>query len=238
MHGRSGLCLLASILFSASLMLGQSTEARRDASPGGLRPSEPAVKSLAPAGAHRSQTRAAIVAAPVLPRPPRSPVRPVPVPGPITWQPPIASPPSGFAQLARAAGIIFSGTVVSVGRTSAIIPGQSVGSVAITFHVESAIRGATPGEDVTITQWIGLWSGGQRYQVGERLLLFLYLRGRIGLTSCVGAAMGRFAIDSSGYVWLSPQQILAFRTDPVFGGKSRVRVSDFALAARWAGEEE
>jgi hypothetical protein len=239
MHGRSCFCLLASILFSASLMLGQSAEARRDASPGGLRSSAPAVKSLAPvAGAQRSQTRDAIVSVPVLPRFPGSPVRPVPVPGPIPWQPPIASPPSGFAQLARAAGIIFSGTVVSVGRTSAIIPGQSVGSVAITFHVESAIRGATPGEDLTITQWIGLWSGGQRYRVGERVLLFLYPRSRIGLTSCVGAAMGRFAIDSSGYVWLSPQQILAFRTDPVFGGKSRVRVSDFALAARWAGEEE
>lgn len=239
MHGRSCLCLLASILFSASLMLGQSTEARRDAPPGGARSSEPAAKSLAPgAGAHRSQTRAAIVSVPVLPRFPGSPVEPVPIPEPVPWRPPIFSAPSGFAQLARAAGIIFSGTVVRVERTSAIIPGQSVGSVAITFHVESAIRGATAGEDLTITQWVGLWSGGQRYQVGERLLLFLYPRSRIGLTSCVGAAMGRFAIDSSGYVWLSPQQIMAFRTDPVLGGKSRVRISDFASAARWAGEEE
>ena len=74
-------------------------------------------------------------------------------------------------QLAAAAGTIFSGTVTSIARRPATA-GQPVETVAITFHVENAIRGATPGDDFTIAQWIGLWSQGQRYRVGERLLLF------------------------------------------------------------------
>ena len=76
-----------------------------------------------------------------------------------------------FPILARAAGTIFSGTVTAVARHAAN-SSQSVETVAITFHIENAIRGATPGEDLTISQWIGLWSGGQRDRVGERVLLF------------------------------------------------------------------
>lgn len=118
------------------------------------------------------------------------------------------------------------------------MPGQVVGTVAITFHVDNAIRGTRSGETLTISQWIGLWSSGQRYRVGERMLLFMYPRSKIGLTSCIGVALGRFAVDASGNVWPSAQQLLAFRTDPVLGGKSRLRISDFASAVRWAGEGE
>jgi hypothetical protein len=150
---------------------------------------------------------------------------------------PIAPGTIRFPLIAGAAGTIFSGTVVSIERHAAT-QGQSVETVAITFHVENAIRGATPGENLTISQWIGLWSGGQRYRVGERLLLFLYPPSKLGLTSCVAAGMGRFTIDSWGRVLLSAQHLSAFRTDPVLGGKSRVRVSDFALAVRRASEEE
>ena len=143
----------------------------------------------------------------------------------------------GFPQIARAAGMIFSGTVTKIERRPAT-GGQSVETVAITFHVEDAIRGATPGENLTISQWIGLWSAGQRYRVGERLLLFFYPRSKLKLTSCVGGSMGRFAVDSWGRVWLTAQHLGAFQKDPVLGGKSRVRISDFALAVRRAGEEE
>jgi hypothetical protein len=110
--------------------------------------------------------------------------------------------------------------------------------VAITFHVENALRGATPGENLTVTQWIGLWTGGQRYRVGEHLLLFLYPASKLGLTSCVAGETGRFSIDAWGRVVLSAQHLSAFRTDPVLGGKSRVRLSDFALAVRRASAEE
>jgi len=142
-----------------------------------------------------------------------------------------------IGQITRAAGTIFSGTVTAITRRPAT-HGQSVETVAITFHVDNAIRGATPGESLTISQWIGLWSSGQRYRVGERVLLFLYPPSKLGLTSCVAAPMGRFNIDATGRVLLSAQHLSAFRTDPVLGGKSRVSLSDFALAVRQAGGEE
>jgi hypothetical protein len=151
-----------------------------------------------------------------------------------------ARPVSGtirFPVIAQAAETIFSGTVTGIVRRPAT-RGQAIETVAITFHVEQAIRGATPGENFTLSQWIGLWSSGQRYHVGERVLLFLYPPSKLGLTSCVGASMGRFAIDPAGRVLLSTKHLAAFRTDPVLGGKAHVRLSDFALAVRRASEEE
>jgi len=142
----------------------------------------------------------------------------------------------GFPQLNRAAGIIFSGTVTHIERIPARA-GQALETIAIRFHVEYAIRGVTPGDSVTISEWIGLWSAGQRYQLGERLLLFLYPPSKLGLTSCVGGSLGRFAVDPAGHISLSGEQVSAFQGNPVFGGRSRVRLSDFAWAVR-AREEE
>jgi hypothetical protein len=174
------------------------------------------------------------------PRLPPATVQP-PVPHPVQpyfrrrW----LTPPGtfGLPQLARAAGTIFSGTVTAINRRPANA-GQSVETVAVTFHVEQAIRGVIPREDLTISQWIGLWSGGQRYRLGERVLLFLYPPSKLGLTSCVGGGIGRFAIDARGRVVLSAQHLSVFQTDPVLGGRSRVRLSDFAWAVRRASEEE
>lgn len=143
----------------------------------------------------------------------------------------------GFPLIAHAAGTIFSGTVTAIARQPAG-PSQAVETVAITFHIENAIRGATPGQNLTILQWIGLWSSGQRYRVGERVLLFLYPPSKLGLTSCVAGAMGRFTLDPRGRVLLSAQHLSAFRADPVLGGKSRVSFSDFAWAVRQASKEE
>jgi hypothetical protein len=115
---------------------------------------------------------------------------------------------------------------------------QALDTVAITFHVENAIRGTIPGQTLAITQWTGLWTSGQRYHVGERVLLFLYPPSKLGLTSCVGASLGRFRVDTMGRVLLSGQQLSVFLKDPVLGGKSRLRFSDFAWAVRQASEEE
>ncbi|HJW99948.1 MAG TPA: hypothetical protein VJ453_07295 [Terriglobales bacterium] len=142
-----------------------------------------------------------------------------------------------FPDLVRAAGMIFSATVKAIERRPAMA-GQSVATVAITLHVEQGVRGVKSGEDVIISQWIGLWSGGQRYRVGEHVLLFLYPRSKLGLTSCVGGTLGRFNMDAWGRVMLSGQHLTAFQKNPVMGGRSRVRFSDFALAVRHAGEEE
>jgi len=168
--------------------------------------------------------------------PPR-PSLPRPAPGfppgflPIT--PPVTV---GFPLIARAAGTIFSGTVTAIARHPPT-RGQAIETVAITFHIENAIRGATSGQSLTISQWIGLWSAGQRYQVGERVLLFLYPPSKLGLTSCVGGTVGRFAIDPWGRVLLSAQHLAAFRADPVVGGKSSLSFGDFALAVRRASKE-
>jgi hypothetical protein len=169
---------------------------------------------------------------------------------PPTVQPPTTQPPPrpvlprpqvttaiGLAQLSRAAGAIFSGTVTSITGSPAI-NANAVETVAITFHVENAIRGATPGTNFTFSQWIGSWSAGQRYRVGERVLLFLYPPSKLGLTSCVAAPVGRFNIDASGRMSLTAQQVAAFRADPVLGGRSRVTFRDFAQAVEQAGEEE
>jgi len=165
---------------------------------------------------------------------------PLPIPEPIRgWPPAPVSPPGifGLPQLARSAGMIFSGTVTAVVRPHETA-GEALGTVSITFHVENAIRGATPGEDLTVTQWVGLWSSGQRYRIGERAVFFFYPPSKLGLTSCVGGAMGRFAIDPLNRILFTAQQLSAFRRDPVLGGKSRVSYSDFARAVRRAAGEE
>ncbi|MFZ0862020.1 MAG: hypothetical protein ABR881_20210 [Candidatus Sulfotelmatobacter sp.] len=173
-----------------------------------------------------------------IPLPPRVVRPPIGEPFPFLPRLPVTPPFTiDLPTIARAAGTIFSGTVTAIARRPAT-HGLAVETVAITFHIENAIRGATPGEDLTISQWIGLWSGGQRYRVGERVLLFLYPPSKLGLTSCVAGAMGRLTIDSWGRVLLSAQHLSAFRADPVLGGKSRLRFSDFALAVRRASEEE
>lgn len=162
----------------------------------------------------------------------------VPITFPIAPSPPAKLPmPVSFPGIARAAGLIFSGTVKSVERKAAS-RGSAVETVEVTFHVDNAIRGTASGEDLTVSQWIGLWTSGQRYRVGERVVLFLYPPSKLGLTSSVAGRLGRFNMDSWGRVLLSPDHLSTFRTDPVLGGKPRVRLSDFALAVRQACEEQ
>ncbi len=210
MFGRSPACLL----FISLLALAQLMESQSD-------------RTFPPAG----------VAPDVHIRLPDIPEGPVPPVNHFTRYP-VASPGTlGLPQFASSAGIIFSGTVTSVERHAGN-SAQPVETVSISFHVEKAIRGATPGENITISQWIGLWSAGQRYRVGERVLLFLYPKSKLGLTSCVGGQVGRFSVDSWGRVLLSAQHLSVFRADPVLGGRSRVPFSDFAFAVRRAGGEE
>jgi hypothetical protein len=163
-----------------------------------------------------------------------SPERPLPEP---TLTRPFPQPPGtiGFQQIARAAGIIFSGTVTAISRLPAS-GSQTPETVAITFHVERGIRGTTAGRDLTIFQWMGLWTSGQRYRVGERVLLFLYPPSTLGLTSCVGGSTGRFAVDTIGQVVLSQEHQAAFFADPALAGRSRLSIYDIAQAVRRARE--
>lgn len=105
-------------------------------------------------------------------------------------------------QLSRHAGFIFRGRVLSVERPR---PARdTVTTVRVTFLILEGIRGVRTGEQLTIQEWAGLWAGGRpRYRVGQELLLFLYPRSRLGLTSPVGGDLGIFTIDAQGLV-LSP----------------------------------
>jgi hypothetical protein len=233
MHGRSCSCLLV-----VCVLILAPGSLRGQLSPGQSLGVDSAPDYRAPLRPGPSNVAQTDVAQPDAAQPPtREQLRPhLPINPPGA---PVHNPPSGFGfpPLARAAGTIFSGTVTAIRRQPAS-RSEVVETVAITFRVEDAIRGATPGEDLTISQWIGLWSSGQRYRVGERVLLFLYPPSKLGLTSCVAGSIGRFTIDPRGRVLLSAQHLSAFREDPVLGGKSRATFSDFALAVRQAGEEE
>ena len=178
-----------------------------------------------------------VPASPDFALPPSHGIPPPEIPDPVLPARPLPPVTVGFPTVTRGAGIIFSGTVTAIVRHSAT-RASGVETVAITFHVESAIRGTTPGENLTILQWIGLWSGGQRYRVGERVLLFLYPPSKLGLTSTVAGAIGRFTIDPRGRVVLTARHLSAFRADPILGGRSSVSFSDFAQAVRRVSEEE
>jgi hypothetical protein len=152
---------------------------------------------------------------------------------------------TSFSQLVRSAGIIFSGRVTSVGRAPSS-PGQRRASTTVTFEVERALRGASPGQSLTIHEWAGLWSGGERYRVGEHVLLFLFSPSKLGLTSPVAGTLGRFAVDSEGRIMMSAQQAAALAADPVLGvetagitgGKTVVPYAVFIQAVRRSGGEE
>jgi hypothetical protein len=155
---------------------------------------------------------------------------------------PAAVAPSGelFPHMANAAGIIFSGQVVSVGRAeSLLIPGPA--STTITFRVEHAMRGVWPGQRLTIHEWSGLWARGERYRVGEEVVLFLFPPSRLGLTSPVAGRLGRFEV-ARGRVQMGGEHGIAFSADGLFKGRDELPFADFARAVRRAttnsGREE
>jgi len=157
------------------------------------------------------------------------------------WRNSAARGPIALPQVIRAAGIIFSGRVTFVGHadgSAASISGQSASSTAVTFQVEHALRGTIDGQSLTIHEWSGLWTGRERYRVGERVFLFLYPPSKLGLTSSVAGAVGRFAIDPQGKIAMTAQNVSAVAADPVIGGRKVVSYTDFIQAVRRAGGVE
>ncbi len=146
----------------------------------------------------------------------------------------------GLRQLARSSAYIFAGTVTSI-QPVASARADEVATVRLTFHVDQGIRGVRSGQSLTIREWSGLWQSGERYRVGERVLLFLYPPSKLGLTSPVGGPLGRMALDSKGQVLLDREQMAALAGDPAVGvrlrNKSRVSSRDFAHVIRREEEE-
>lgn len=161
-----------------------------------------------------------------------SPIAPVWIPPPgAPERSPITPGKTIFPQFVRAAGIIFSGRVTSIGRSPSP-GGKATASTTVTFQVERAMRGASPGQSLTIHEWAGLWRSGERYRIGERVLLFLYSPGKLGLTSPVSGATGRFGMDSQGRIMIGAQQAAILAADPILRGKTVVPYADFAQAVR------
>ncbi len=148
---------------------------------------------------------------------------------------PFGSGPVVFPQIVQAAGIIFSGHVTSVARAPS---SSGPVSTAVTFKVEHAMRGTSAGRDLTIHEWAGLWTRGERYRVGERVFLFLYSPSKLGLTSPVAGPIGRFAVNSGGEIVMTPQHVHILATDPILRGKTVAPYSDFAGAVRRSSREE
>jgi len=141
--------------------------------------------------------------------------------------------------LTRSSGYIFAGTVKSVERAA---PKQNrVATVVIKFHVDQGMRGVRTGQMLAIREWAGLWESGECYRRGERVLLFLYPPSKLGLTSPVQGAMGRFKIDPGGRVILNPGPIGVRSRHPgiadPFEGRTRVSPREFVHFLRFAEEE-
>lgn len=128
--------------------------------------------------------------------------------------------------LVRPAGYVFAGRVAA----TAYVPAKSSSEVAtmrITFRVEQAVRGTQTGANISIRQWIGLWNSGERYRVGERVVLFLYPRSKLGLTSAVGGPRGRFIITRDGQVVLPAAVAGASQQQPGPIRRDRVPLREF-----------
>ena len=144
-----------------------------------------------------------------------------------------------FAEITRPAGAIFAGVVTAV-RPTPLVKLNELQTMEISFHVDHAIRGVRAGSILTIHEWAGLWSIGERYRLGEHVLLFLYPPSKLGLTSPVGGALGRFPVDQANLVILK-----APRFDPTLSNdqrekpesKHRLSYREFSRAVRRAAEE-
>ena len=146
---------------------------------------------------------------------------------------PISAPP--LTQVINNSGYIFQGTVTQVQWLPPRNP-QDVATVQITFRVSQGIRGVRPGQMFSIKEWAGLWDSNDRYRVGQNVVLFLYRPSKLGLTSPVSGAMGKFVVGTGGLIGLSPVQRIFLSSDPIFGGEFHnnnvIRSRDFTNALR------
>jgi hypothetical protein len=131
------------------------------------------------------------------------------------------------------AGYIFSGTVKAVERLTPHANGVAV--MRITFHVDQGLRGTRTGQTLVIREWAGLWQAGDRYRPGERVMLFLYPPSKLGLTSPVGGASGRFGVDPGGQVVIEQRKVGPGRTH--LPANLRMPPLDFLRALRRTEEE-
>ncbi len=98
----------------------------------------------------------------------------------------------------RFAGLIFRGTVTSIGPATSPLAG-SPAVVEVTFHVDYGVRGVRSGAKLTVREWAGPWLTHPRYRVGERVFTVLYQPNAAGITSEV-AGTGALRVNRFGNV--------------------------------------
>ena len=104
-----------------------------------------------------------------------------------------------WKQLSRSAGMIFSGTVLSV-ETQPAGKDRPLPVILTKFRVDRAIVGVRPGQELRVREWAGAWPLHRAMRGGQRLLIFLYPPSRLGLTSPVGGPLGQVLLDSRGEI--------------------------------------
>lgn len=103
--------------------------------------------------------------------------------------------PVNLAYLTQRADIIVQGRVVEA-RYEGMPNYPHIPTVLVTLEVERMLRGPETTR-LTFRQFIPsshLRAGKNAYQVGQRLLLFLPVASRVGLSSPIGHEQGRFHI--------------------------------------------
>jgi hypothetical protein len=119
------------------------------------------------------------------------------------WQKPSEDAPARvfgprWRQLVRDSGMIFSGTVLDI-RSRRLGQEKQVPTIKIRFRVDRAILGVRPREPITIFEWAGAWSDHPLH-AGQHVLLLLYPRSRLGLTSPVGGSLGQVVLSNENTV--------------------------------------
>ena len=133
--------------------------------------------------------------------------------------PPLSSGALAQEKLVLPAGIVFAGQVLRIEPVKSA--DGTPASIRIHFRVEQAVRGCNAGETIEIAEWAELWGRGDRYRVGQHVLLFLYPRNEAGLTSPVAGDLGSFVVAGAGGLWrITPQQAAVLTATPAKDGIS------------------
>lgn len=101
-----------------------------------------------------------------------------------------------WKKMARTAGMVFSGTVLSVEASPA--KDQALPTIQIKLRVERGIAGVEAGQVLTVWEWAGAWSMHRPMHTGQHVLLLLYPPSGLGFTSPVSGAHGQISLDASG----------------------------------------
>ena len=102
-----------------------------------------------------------------------------------------------WKQITRAAGMIFSGTVLEVSNKP-VTESNPIPTIEAKFRVSRAIAGVQAGQVLTVREWASAGPTQRGMQAGQQTLLFFYPASSLGLTSPVAGPVGQVPLDASG----------------------------------------